>query len=301
MLEPSRKYAAKMPQTSTPKTIQIFLPNGDPQGIRVAEITTRIVQVLEVPRSLLNDFYQMPEAGQVALYFLVGATDDGDEAVYVGQTGDLISRLRAHNREKDFWEKALIVISRTNSLTQTHGVFLEWYCIKTSREVNRYPDMNGNAGSEPFTPPPLQADCLEIFETAEILLATLGYPIFEKVARPSESGNGSQHDQRFYCRRPGVEAQGLYTSEGFVVLQGAIGCRDVAAYMEETSLDRRRQELIRNGIFLDDGSQLVLQKDYLFNSPSMASAVLAGKSSNGWVAWKSKDNRTLDEVIRKAD
>jgi hypothetical protein len=27
-----------------PKTIQIFLPGGDPQGIRIAEITTRIVQ-----------------------------------------------------------------------------------------------------------------------------------------------------------------------------------------------------------------------------------------------------------------
>jgi hypothetical protein len=33
----------------TPKTIQIFLPSGDPQGIRIAEITTRIVRVLEVP------------------------------------------------------------------------------------------------------------------------------------------------------------------------------------------------------------------------------------------------------------
>ena len=35
----------------TPKTIQIFLPGGDPRGIRVAEITTRIVQAIEVPRS----------------------------------------------------------------------------------------------------------------------------------------------------------------------------------------------------------------------------------------------------------
>jgi len=51
-----------------PKTIQIFLPGGDPQGIRVAEITTRIVQVIEVPRSLLGDFLKMDESTQVALY-----------------------------------------------------------------------------------------------------------------------------------------------------------------------------------------------------------------------------------------
>ena len=41
--------------SATPKTIQIYLPGGDPRGIRVAEITTRIVQVIEVPRSLTDE------------------------------------------------------------------------------------------------------------------------------------------------------------------------------------------------------------------------------------------------------
>lgn len=42
--------------SSHPQTIQIFLPSGDPQGVRVAEITTRIVRMIEVPRSLMADF-----------------------------------------------------------------------------------------------------------------------------------------------------------------------------------------------------------------------------------------------------
>ena len=112
----------------TPKTIQIFLPGGDPQGIRVAEITTRILQVIEVPRKLLPDFFQMPESNQVGIYFLFGESEEGDEPiVYIGQTGDLCTRLATHNNKKDFWERALVVISRTNSMTQTHAVFLEWY------------------------------------------------------------------------------------------------------------------------------------------------------------------------------
>lgn len=40
-----------MSVTMVPKTIQIFLPSGDPRGIRIAEVTTRIVQVVEVPLS----------------------------------------------------------------------------------------------------------------------------------------------------------------------------------------------------------------------------------------------------------
>lgn len=59
---------------SRAKTTQIFLPAGDPRGIRIAEITTRIVQVIEVPRSLLSDFLAMHESLKIAVYFLVGAT-----------------------------------------------------------------------------------------------------------------------------------------------------------------------------------------------------------------------------------
>ena len=151
----------------TPKTIQIFLPGGDPQGIRVAEITTRIMQVIEVPRNLLNDFAQMSESTQVGVYFLFGESDDEQPMVYIGQTGDLRTRLANHNSKKDFWKRAIIVVSRTNSLTQTHALFLEWYCIQACREAARYADDNNNAGSKPHTPPPLEADCLEIFETRQ--------------------------------------------------------------------------------------------------------------------------------------
>jgi predicted GIY-YIG superfamily endonuclease len=144
----------------TPKTIQIFLPGGDPQGIRVAEITTRIVQMIEVPRSLLPDFLKMPESNQVALYFLFGEAEDGTEQrVYVGQTGDLPARLAKHNKEKEFWERALVLISRTNSLTQTHALFLEWHCLQEANKAGRYANENGTKGTKPHTPPPLEADC----------------------------------------------------------------------------------------------------------------------------------------------
>lgn len=73
--------------TVRPQTIQI-LPNGVPNGIRVADITTRIVQAIEVPRKLLGEFFSMPECKQVAVYFLFGKSDDGaEDRVYVGGVG----------------------------------------------------------------------------------------------------------------------------------------------------------------------------------------------------------------------
>ena len=114
--------------TPTPKTIQIYLPGGDPRGIRVAEVTTRIVQVIEVPRSLLPTFLAMLESTQVAVYFLVSESDDGTERrVYVGQSGDLPTRLKDHNKAKPFWQRALVMVSRTHTCS-AHPAWRRWRC-----------------------------------------------------------------------------------------------------------------------------------------------------------------------------
>lgn len=79
--------------SSTPKSIQIFLPSGEPHGIRIAETTTRIVQVIEMPHSLLADFLAMEQSSQVGTYVLVGEDKgDDDRRVYVVQSGDLRTR-----------------------------------------------------------------------------------------------------------------------------------------------------------------------------------------------------------------
>ncbi len=75
------------------KTIQIFLPSGEPHGIRIAAITTRIVQAIEVPRSLLANLLAMEQSSQVGVYMFVGEdTNDDDPRFYVSQSGDLSAR-----------------------------------------------------------------------------------------------------------------------------------------------------------------------------------------------------------------
>ena len=130
-----------------PQTIQIFLPAGDPRGMRVAEITTRIVRVIEVPRSQLADFFKMPESQQVGVYFLMGELSEaGLPRAYIGQSGNVGNGLVQHNQNKDFWNRALVVISLTNSMTQTHALFLEWFAIAEATKAGRYSLENGKIG-----------------------------------------------------------------------------------------------------------------------------------------------------------
>jgi predicted GIY-YIG superfamily endonuclease len=255
--------------------------------------------VIEVPRSLLQDFLAMSESNQVALYFLFGEEAEGeDNKVYIGQTGDLRERLKKHNKEKDFWQRALVLISRTNSLTQTHALFLEWYCLQAARKAGRYADENGNSGSKPHTPAPLEADCLEIFETGSTLLATLGYPAFDAVGASIESSN---NEEVFYCKASEADGRGLYTPEGFVVLKGSNGRMVNVQSIKNTAHERYRNKLLNSGVMRASGKRVIFEKDHLFGSPSMAALALMGRAANGWLEWRDKNGVTLDEMKRPSE
>jgi hypothetical protein len=269
--------------------------------MRVAEITTRIVRVIEVPRSQLADFLKMPEAQQVGVYFLMGELSEaGLPRTYIGQSGSVGKRLEQHHQNKDFWNRAFVVISLTNSLTQTHGLFLEWLAIAEATKAGRYGLENGNTGSQPYTPAPLQADCHEIHETAATLLATLGQPIFEPwTSAPTAKGIV----ELFYCKGSGADGVGEYTTEGFVVHKGSKGRAEIVPSIQGTSHERMRSQLIMEGVLAENagsaGSMLVFTRDHLFSSPSTAAMAVMGRSANGWVEWKTASGKTLDEVKRQ--
>jgi hypothetical protein len=269
--------------------------------MRVAEITTRIVRVIEVPRSQLADFLKMPEAQQVGVYFLMGELSEaGLPRTYIGQSGSVGKRLEQHHQNKDFWNRAFVVISLTNSLTQTHGLFLEWLAIAEATKAGRYGLENGNTGSQPYTPAPLQADCHEIHETAATLLATLGQPIFEPLtSAPTAKGIV----ELFYCKGSGADGVGEYTTEGFVVHKGSKGRAEIVPSIQGTSHERMRSQLITEGVLTENagnaGSMLVFTRDHLFSSPSTAAMAVMGRSANGWVEWKTASGKTLDEVKRQ--
>lgn len=285
-----------------PQTIQICLPAGDPRGMRIAEITTRIVRAIEVPRSQLAEFLKLPDAQQVGVYFLLGELSEaGLPRVYIGQSGSVGTRLAQHNQGKDFWNRAMVVTSLTNSLTQTHALFLEWFAIFMATQAGRYSLENGNAGARPHTPAPLEADCFEIFETAATLVATLGQPIFEPLTGAPQQVDGKTHPpELFYCKGPQANGIGEYTSEGFVVHKGSTARIGNVASIQGTSQERFRQQLVTDGVLAPNGDSYVFTRDHLFASPSMAAIAVMGRSANGWLEWKTDLGQTLDAAKRQS-
>jgi hypothetical protein len=177
---------------------------------------------------------------------------------------------------------------------------LEWLSIAEATKAGRYGLENGNTGSQPYTPAPLQADCHEIHETAATLLATLGQPIFEPLTNaPTAKGTV----ELFYCKGSGADGVGEYTTEGFVVHKGSKGRAEIVPSIQGTSHERMRSQLVAEGVLTEiagsAGSMLVFTRNRLFSSPSTAAMAVMGRSANGWVEWKTATGKTLDEVKRQ--
>ncbi|AZJ32256.1 protein of unknown function [Tenacibaculum mesophilum] len=279
--------------TNRPQTIQIFLPDGSPTSIREAEITSRLVKAILFPRNKIQEVSQREMVRYTGVYFLFGPSEDGTKPiVYIGEGEDCFTRIQSHNREKDFWTHCVIVVSKTNDYNKADSKFLEHYCIKKAEEVGRYKLYNGTGSNKLSISESREHDLLDNFETAKILLATLGYPIFE------EKRKATTQKELFYCKGKDASAIGELTDDGFLVYKGS------KSNLKETKsigswVSRIRKQLIEDSILKEENGLYIFQSDYVFNSPSAAAAIVLARAANGWTEWKDKTGKTLDELKRK--
>ncbi|MDO5286831.1 MAG: GIY-YIG nuclease family protein [Actinomycetia bacterium] len=283
---------------SRAQTIQIFLPSGNPQGLRQAEITTRTVQVFDIPRSTLPEFLDASQSHQVALYFLLGSSLTGDQVdCYIGESDDVGQRLRSHDRKKEFWDRALVAVSLTNTWTKAHVRYLEAKAVKTAREAGRYRIINANEGfASAYTPAPLQADCDEFFDTVSVLIATLGH----SVLRPVQTKQATRPEQVLYVRSRQRTTAGTYSTDGLTVFAGTVCDKPAAGRKRYEQVEARREALLADGVLARQDDHLVFARDWVFSSPSGAASIILGRPSNGWDVWRDPQGRTLDAIERSA-
>lgn len=277
----------------TPKTIQIFLPDGNPRGIKIADITSRTVQILLIPRSSLDEVAKRDEIQNVGIYFLIGTSEEGAKpTLYIGEAENCLTRLKQHNYKKEFWTVALVAISKTQFFTKSHIKYLEWYCYDSAKRSDRYIIDNDQIPSKPHISEPVEADLMDNFDTIKVLVSTLGFPLFDSIAKPN------QKKDILVCKGKDALAQGEYTEGGLAVFEGSIANVDESKSVQNW-ISSIRAKLKEQGILVSDGSVLKFTSNHLFSSPSGAAGVVLGRNANGWIEWKYPDGKTLDEVKRQ--
>jgi len=275
------------------KTIQIFLPDGNPRGVKIADITSRTVQIILIPRSALDEVAKRDEIQNVGIYFLIGTTEDSVKPIlYVGEAENCLTRLKQHNKSKEFWNTAIVAISKTQFFTKSHIKYLEWYCHESAQKADRYTLENNQIPSKSYIPEPVEVDLMDNFDTIKILVSTLGYPLFDSISKPR------QKKDILICKGKGAEATGEYTDDGFVVFAGSTARKEVTKGAQAW-VTTMRAKLTAQGILQEKQDRYVFTSNFIFTSPSGAAGIVLGRNANGWISWKYQNGKTLDEVKRK--
>jgi hypothetical protein len=273
------------------KTIQIYLPDGNPRGIRLAEITSRSILATLIPRSLLDASQKRKELDNVGIYFLVGAEEGEDTRVYIGEAENVLNRLKQHNKKLDFWQKAIVITSKSQDFSKTHVKYLESLCCEEAKRINRYGLENGTAPKRPHVSESVKDDLYDYFETLKILISTLGSPVFDEFRVPTAK-------ELLYCEGKESSATGELTEDGFIIFKDST-CKLGETKGAQKWVSKTKLELLNKKVLVKGDKGYRFTQDHLFKTPSGAAGLVLGANANGWIRWKYKNGKTLDEVKRK--
>lgn len=273
-------------------SVNLFLPGGDPEGLRVVEKTNWNGRGLVFPKAMFAEGRARKELANTGVYILAGASETGAlPTIYVGEGDPVGPRLDDHFKKKQFWQHVVVFTSKDAILNKAHVQRLEARLVEIARDAKRCKLDNGNIPR----PPSLSEsdeDMVEGFlDNILLCLPVLGYSAFRRISWEDSSS------PVLTLRGKSITARARETATGFVVEAGS-GCvgdgelaPKYADYMREL-----RNELIQQGVLVRDGDHYRLAQDYGFSSPSLAAGILLGNSVNGLTAWKTASGKALKET-----
>ena len=279
-------------------SIRIFVPDGDPDGLRMVERSNWIGKALVFPRSLLPQIKRRDEFGQTGVYVLIGPREEGEgEAIYVGEGDPVLPRLENHFANKDFWTRAAFFVTTGTGLNKAQVQYLESRLVMLAHEAKRVRLENR---TQPTLPSLHEADLadMDVFLGNMLqIMPLIGISAFERPKRPTR-----RKRHRLFCSGKGITAEGYEGSEGFVVLEGSQAMGETAPSMEHRvgGYFDLRNELIESGVLSVKQGALRFSQDYSFKSPSAAASVVLGRAANGRTEWADEQGRSLKAIQEAA-
>ena len=283
-----------MPLPGRPTSIRLFLTDGTPDGIQIVEKSNWNGRALVANRAQLRAAFARPELELPGVYVLTGTSDGGAARLYVGEGDVLHKRLRQHDSKKDFWTRLVAFTSTGDALNKAYIRFIEHRLIDLAGRANQWELDNTTIPAEPPLSEPDRADAENFLLEMLLIYPILGIDAFEA----AEASIATDDDAlELILDERGVTARAMQTADGIVVLQGS-DARGEETPSISPSITQMRSDLVTRGVLTrnNGAAHYTFTQDYRFNSPSTASGVVVGASSNGRRAWRTTDGTMLRDL-----
>jgi hypothetical protein len=273
------------------KTIKIFLIDGDPNGRMSCELSNWSGKAYKIPRIKIKDCIDRNDLTSTGVYLLFGKDDDGKDKVYIGEAESILKRLNQQLTQKDFWNEAIVFISKDENLNKAHIKYLENRLHDIAKSANRYQIENYIIPTQSSISESDRAEMEEFIEYIKMLVNALGHKVFDE----KREFKPKQKQEIFIIKSArNADGQGEPTSDGFVVFKGSKSAATIVNSMAPSFI-KLRQKLIDEGVLIDKIEYFEFTDDYIFSSPSTAAVMVMGRNANGLTEWKSTEGKTLKE------
>jgi predicted GIY-YIG superfamily endonuclease len=278
------------------KTIKLFLIDGDTNGRWTCELSNWTGKAYKIPRNLIKVCIDRPEIQTTGVYMLLNKSADLSEKgqLYIGEAENIYKRLTQHVKEKDFWNEAIVFISKDENLNKAHIKYLENRLHETASSAKRYKLINTQKPTQSSISESDKAEMEEFLANILTLVSTLGYNAFERIRQVNTKEQSNKEELFYISAIRGANGIGKTTNEGFVVFENSQIADPVTNSYPRTML-KLRNALISEGVIVRQQDRMVLKQDYLFSSSSSAAMIIMGRSANGLTEWKMKSGKTLQD------
>ena len=274
-----------------PFSIRIFVPDGDPDGLRLVEKSNWTGIGVVFNRTGYKQVVSRPEFDRTGIYVLVGFSEESVlPTLYIGEGDPVKNRLNNHYSNKEFWDWGVFFVTKDSSLNKAHVKHLESRLLELAKSAKQCRLDNTQTSLPPSLSEAELADVESFLLDMLNIFPLLGLGVFEKPVTKQTS-----KQDLLYIKAKGIEASGYEDPKGFVVKSGS------EMFAEETpsihkGMSSLRAELLNQQVVIPKNGKLVFAEDYVFSSPSTAAGVVQGRAANGREDWKTKNGKTLKEV-----
>lgn len=286
-------------------TVYTKLLNKSLEGARVIDMgSTKTCECFVLPYERIKDINNAyKEMQQYAFYLLLGKDESGRKKAYIGQTNSFKVRCLDHMYKKDWWDTALVFISKADEIFSSEVLYLEYIGWKKACEVQNYVIANTKLIHEPSISPDKKNEMELFFEEIMFLTRFYGCKVFDT---PEKEQQLPSNCIEFFVDRnkKGVHGCIYYftSTKKFILKAGStIADKDSSANPEALAIRKRIKS--DKTISQKDGEIYRILKDIDITGktsfPSGPASVITGTAMQGTEELKDKDGKMFIEYFPK--
>lgn len=267
------------------------------EGARIIDMgSTKSCECFVLPRDKVAEIAKkQPHLQRYGFYILLGRDKKLRNVAYVGQTNDFTTRVTDHKQKKDWWDTALVFVSKSNEIYPSEALYLEYLGWKAATEVGNYIIDNTKDINEPPLSEDKQNEMELFFEDIQFLTRFYGCRVFDRPERQATAE--SYMEFTMSLPKSGLKAT-LYfykESQRYVIAAGSTIMSQTWDSCSKGMQEFRKQVISDKKLCQNNGELSQLLQDIEIPeancSPSGAASFCVGTSRQGTKDWEDKEGK----------